>query len=55
MTLRIFTCTSCGHKMRASGARCGACFVPKQTYQRIPVLILAGIGLFIALGVILTA
>lgn len=55
MTYRLFTCTSCGHKMRSSGARCGACDASKHPFQRIPILILATVGLVVSLGVILTA
>ena len=33
MTLRLFTCRSCGHHMRFSGRVCHACFQNKATWQ----------------------
>ena len=33
MALRLFTCKSCGHKMRLAGQVCHACYATKAGYQ----------------------
>jgi len=35
MALRVFSCKSCGHRMRLSGPRCGYCFSAKPLSQRV--------------------
>lgn len=35
MTVRVFRCADCGHKMRLSGATCGRCHTEKRVYQRL--------------------
>jgi len=47
MTLRIFHCHDCGHKMRFSGIRCHKCYARKATYQ-MPWFWLTVIGVAIA-------
>ena len=34
MTVRVFRCRRCGHKMRFSGPKCGYCFTGKIWWQR---------------------
>jgi len=51
MAIRLFQCARCGHKMRLSGARCGACGDAKGFLQR-PLLVL---GLLIILGAAIAA
>lgn len=33
MTLRVFVCKDCGHKMRLGGNHCGKCYARKAPYQ----------------------
>ncbi len=34
MTLRLFTCKYCDHKMRFKGDECGRCYSPKKSWQK---------------------
>lgn len=43
MTLRVFSCKSCGHHMRMSGPRCGYCFSSKSPTQRLGFWLAAGV------------
>ena len=50
ISLRLFECHDCGHKMRLSGTRCGRCFTPKPYWQVAAYRgALAGLGLLVLL------
>ena len=46
MTIRIFRCTECGHKMRLSGTDCGYCHTIKAPTQRPESVVLTLVGIF---------
>ena len=46
MTIRMFRCTECGHKMRLSGTDCGYCHTIKAPTQRPECVVMAVIGIF---------
>lgn len=37
MTIRLFKCRECGHRMRFAGTACGRCHTEKRVYQ-LPML-----------------
>ncbi|PWR02962.1 hypothetical protein DKT77_08430 [Meridianimarinicoccus roseus] len=45
--MRVFTCPTCGHRMRLSGERCGKCFDAK------PLLMTAGFYRFLGFALLL--
>jgi hypothetical protein len=46
MTIRMFRCTECGHKMRLSGTDCGYCHTIKAPTQRPECVVLTLIAIF---------
>ncbi|MHC0052828.1 hypothetical protein [Actibacterium sp. D379-3] len=54
MTVRLFRCKHCGHKMRFAGNRCGYCYRPKSAFQN-SVLVCLLAALPITLGLFLAA
>lgn len=41
MSLRVFRCDQCDHRMRLFGTQCGKCGEPKPVFQR-PILYVVG-------------
>lgn len=48
MTIRVFTCHDCGHKMRFFGKHCGKCYAQKLPHQ-LPSLWLTGAAIALIL------
>lgn len=49
MTIRVFTCPSCSHRLRLGSARCGRCYMPTLLLNRWSILIPIAIILMMAL------
>ena len=43
MTVRVFRCTECDHKMRLIGSRCGRCATDKLWWQEAWVVVVPGL------------
>lgn len=55
MAIRLFTCASCGHKMRLRGASCGKCFAPKTLFQHPEVWVIpVALIIALAMGIVLS-
>ncbi len=54
MTIRLFKCPDCGHKMRIQGKACGMCYSQKPLPKRIGVWLTLGASLlvFVPLAVV---
>ena len=54
MTIRLFECPDCGHKMRLKGKTCGMCYAEKPLLKRMGVLVRVGVSLlvFVPLAVV---
>lgn len=50
MTVRVFKCHDCGHRMRLAGDSCGRCHTRKLWYQRTDLYL--GIAAVVALGAV---
>jgi hypothetical protein len=55
MTIRVFRCSDCGHKMRLTGTTCGYCHTEKLLYQRLGfyLAILAGLAVAAVFAVVI--
>jgi hypothetical protein len=52
MSVRVFECNLCGHKMRFGAANCGYCYQTTPVLNRLPVIAALGVALILIICLI---